>query len=149
MAPRGGLVATRKQSAYDEAVRLLNKWDNGYRTSRGLAGCEADAKTRPPNYLIDELRSRLARGPVEYRLIARPPNRGDATNDPSLVWPDDRKAVDLGTISIVSVDPDSATEKALAYDPTNLTDGIELSDDRLPALRAKVYAMSVARRHGR
>lgn len=110
---------------------------------------EADAKTRPPNYLIDELGSRLARGPVEYRLIARLPNRGDATNDPSLVWPDDRKTVDLGTIGILSVDPDSATEKALAYDPTNLTDGIELSDDRMPALRAKVYALSVARRHGR
>lgn len=28
-------------------------------------------------------------------------------------------------------------------------DGIQLSDDRLPALRARVYALSVARRRGR
>jgi catalase len=48
---------------------------------------------------------------------------------------------------VVAVDPDSAAaEKALAFDPTNLPDGIELSDDTLPALRSKVYAKSVERR---
>jgi catalase len=108
----------------------------------------ADAKAKSPNFLIDELKSRLAKAPVQYRLIAQLPNPGDATNDPSLVWPADRVNVDLGTISITSVDPDSAAaDKALAYSPTNLTDGIELSDDLLPALRAKVYMMSAARRH--
>jgi len=36
-----------------------------------------------------------------------------------------------------------AAERALAFDPTNLTDGIELSDDPLPALRSRVYALAV------
>jgi len=36
-------------------------------------------------------------------------------------------------------DSDSAAaEKALVFDPTRLTDGIELSDDPLPALRSCV-----------
>jgi len=36
--------------------------------------------------------------------------------------------------------------KALAYDPTYLTDGIELSDDPLPALLSSVYALSAKHR---
>jgi catalase len=75
------------------------------------------------------------------------PNAGDPTNDPSLVWPEDRKTIDLGTISINSVDADSAgVEGVLVYDPTHLTDGIELSDDPLPALRARVYSLSASYR---
>jgi catalase len=34
----------------------------------------------------------------------------------------------------------------MVYDPTHLTDGIELSDDPLPALRAKVYSLSASYR---
>jgi catalase len=64
-----------------------------------------------------------------------------------LVWPDDRRTVELGTLSISSVVPDSdAAQKALLFFPTNLTDGIELSDDPFPALRTSVYALSFARR---
>jgi catalase len=37
-------------------------------------------------------------------------------------------------------------EKELVFDPTHLTEGIELSDDPLPALRASVYALSARHR---
>ena len=37
-------------------------------------------------------------------------------------------------------------KKALVFFPTAVTDGIELSDDPLPALRTSAYAMSFARR---
>jgi catalase len=48
---------------------------------------------------------------------------------------------------LTSADPNSAeTQKKLFYDPTHLTDGIELSDDPLPAFRAQVYSISIARR---
>ena len=111
---------------------------------------QADAQGRSPSFLMDDLAARLATAPVLFRLVAQLPNPGDATNDPSQVWPNDRKTVDLGTISLTSVDPDGdATQRTLAYDPTNLTTGIELSDDPLPALRSKVYALGVARRRGR
>ena len=108
---------------------------------------EADAKARSPNFLYDELKARLARGPIKYRMIVQLPNAGDPTNDPSLVWPEDRKTVDVGTIEIASVVADSDTaQKTLVYFPTNLTEGIELSDDPFPALRTNVYALSFARR---
>src|ERR1017187_1239301 len=101
---------------------------------------EAELKTRAADFLIQDLKTRLATGPVKFRLVAQLPNAGDPTNDPSLVWPDDRKTIDAGTISITSIVADSAgAERGLVYDPTHLTEGIELSDDPLPALRARVY----------
>lgn len=106
-----------------------------------------EAKAKSPNFLIDDLKARVAKGLVEYRLAVQLPNPGDATNDPSAVWPDDRKTVVVGTIRIAAVAPDNdAAERALAFDPVNLTDGIDLSDDELPALRSRVYAMSVKHR---
>ena len=108
---------------------------------------DAEAKTKPANFLVQELKTRLAIEPIKFRLVVQLPNVGDPTKDPSLVWPDDRKTIDVGMINITSVVADSAAaEKALAFFPTSLTDGIELSDDPLPALRTSVYALSVAHR---
>lgn len=111
---------------------------------------DAEATTKPANFLVEELRTRLATGPIKFRLIVQLPNSGDPTKDSSLVWPDDRKTIDVGTISVTSVVADSdAAEKALVFFPTSLTDGIELSDDPLPSLRSSVYALSVAHRRQR
>jgi catalase len=104
---------------------------------------DAEAKTKSPDFLVGELGTHLAREPIKFRLVIQLPNPGDPTNDPSIVWPDDRKTIVLGTITITSVVPDSdAAQKALAFDPTRLTDGIELSDDTLPLIRSKVYLLS-------
>ncbi len=107
----------------------------------------ASAAARSPDFLFDELRDRISRAPVEFRLQVQVAGPADPTSDATLVWPDDRRKVVLGTIRLTSFDPKSAeTEKGLTYDPTHLTDGIELSDDPLPAFRAQVYSISIARR---
>lgn len=112
-----------------------------------LSAAEAQAAT--PNFLPDELRKRLKSGQVKFRLVVQLANAGDPTNDASIVWPDDRRTVEMGTITITSVVADSdAAQKELAFDPIKLTDGIELSDDPLPEIRSKVYALSVTRRRG-
>ena len=108
---------------------------------------DAEAKAKTPNFLAEELGTRLKQGPVQFRVVVQLANAGDPTHDPSLVWPDDRKTVDMGTVRITSVVADSdAAQRALVFFPTNLTDGIELSDDPFPALRTSVYALSFARR---
>ena len=108
---------------------------------------DAQAKAKSANFLAEELKTRLKAGPVKFRLVVQLPNPGDPTNDSSLVWPDDRKTIDVGTISITSVVADSdAAQKALVFFPTTLTDGIELSDDPLPSLRTSVYVLSFAHR---
>jgi len=104
---------------------------------------EDEAKTKSPDFLREELKARLAKGPIQHRLLLQLPNPGDPTHDPSLVWPEDRKTIDLGTMSITSVVADSAAaERELAYFPTNLVDGIELSDDPFPDLRSRVYLLA-------
>ena len=109
---------------------------------------DADAKTKSPDFLFDDLKARLANEPVKFRLVVQLPNAGDLTSDPSLVWPNDRKTIEVGTISLTSAVVDSAAaEKPLALDPINLTDGIELSDDTLPTVRSEVYTLSVKYRH--
>jgi catalase len=109
---------------------------------RDLSAAEAQAKSA--NFLLEDLKARLATAPIKYRLVVQLPNAGDPTNDSSLVWPDDRKTIEVGTISITSVVADNAAaERTLAYDPTRLVDGIELSDDPIPALRSRVYALAV------
>jgi catalase len=111
---------------------------------------DADAKARSPNFLFDELRTRLAKGPAKFRLVVQLPNPGDTTIDSTKVWPDDRKTVELGTVTVTSVVADSdAAQKMLAFDPINLTDGIEQSDDPIPALRSKVYMLSALHRSGK
>lgn len=108
---------------------------------------DAAAKAKPADFLAQELKTRLAKGPARFRLLLQLAGPGDSTSDSSVVWADDRKKVELGTITINSMVPDSAAaERELAFDPTRLTDGIELSDDPLPALRSRVYAIAAASR---
>lgn len=111
---------------------------------------EADRKTKASDFLISDLKARLADAPVRFPLSLQLANPGDQTSDGSVVWPDDRKQVELGIVTITSVAPDLvAADRALAFDPTRLVDGIELSDDPLPALRSRVYVYSVAGRRAK
>jgi catalase len=99
------------------------------------------------NYLEDEIRRHLAKEPIKVRVLVQLPNPGDPTNDASIVWPDDRKLVELGVVTLTTVAPDNAeTQRKLAFNPIYLCDGITLSDDPLPALRSAVYALSVQHR---
>jgi catalase len=107
----------------------------------------AEAAKRPPNFLVEELPERLKRGPVTFRLKAQLAAPGDSTKDPAQPWPDDRKVVDLGTLTIDKAVADSdEAEKTLLFLPGQLTDGIEASDDPLISVRDGAYAESFSRR---
>ena len=108
----------------------------------------AAATKAGPNYLFEDLPRRLASGPVGFRLVVQLANPGDQTSDGSIVWPVDRKLVELGVLSLTAVAPNNEElQRSLTYNPIFLTPGIELSDDPLVALRSAVYALSVAHRH--
>jgi catalase len=107
----------------------------------------ADAAKRPPDFLFNELSERLKAGPVTFQLKAQLAEPGDPTNDATKAWPADRKVVELGTLSIDKIVPDSAkAQKALLFLPGQLAEGIEASDDPLTAIRDSTYAASFARR---
>jgi catalase len=107
-----------------------------------------DAAKKSPDFLVDELPKRVAAKPVVFHLKAQLAEPGDQTRDPSQPWPDTRKVVDLGTLTLDKPVADSLeAQKQLLFMPTALTDGIELSDDPLPVIRAGAYAVSFSRRH--
>jgi catalase len=118
------------------------------RPTAGIAHLDSVAAAKAgANYMFEDLRRRIARGPVTYTLAVQLANPGDPTNDGSIVWPDDRKRVTLGTIKLTAIAPDNeALQRSLAFSPIFLTDGIQLSDDPFPSLRAAVYALSVQHR---
>jgi catalase len=108
----------------------------------------AEAAQMPPNYLFDELSSRLAHAPAKLRLVAQLAEPGDPIDNASIPWPDERPQIELGAITITKrlVDSD-AMQRRLIFDPVRLTDGIELSGDPLPQARSAVYSVSYSRRN--
>ena len=106
-----------------------------------------EAAKQTPDYLFDDIAKRIAQKPVVFHVKVQLASAGDPTNDASQPWPEDRKVVDLGVLTLTKVVPNSAdAEKKLLFLPTNLTPGIELSDDPLPAVRTAAYSVSFGRR---
>ncbi len=109
-----------------------------------------DAETaakQAPNFLMDELSKRLAQGPVTFHLKAQLAAPGDPTNDATKPWPDDRKLVDLGVLTIEKAVSDSLeAQKTLLFLPGQVIDGIDVSDDPLIGVRDGAYAVSFSRR---
>jgi catalase len=106
-----------------------------------------DAGARGANFLREELESRLRNGPVKFRLLLQLAGDGDPTNDATALWPADRPLVELGKLEITAISPTSAAdERRLVFDPTNLTDGIGLSDDPILLARSAAYSISYENR---
>jgi catalase len=106
-----------------------------------------DATKRDANFLRAELESRLRNGPVVFRLLLQLAGEGDPTDDVTALWPADRPLVELGRLEITAISPTSAAdERRLVFDPTNLTDGIDLSGDPILLARSEAYSISFDRR---
>ncbi len=106
-----------------------------------------DASTRNANFLREELESRLRNGPVVFRLLLRLAGENDPTDDVTALWPADRTMVELGRLEVTDISPTSAAdERRLVFDPTNLTDGIDLSADPILLARSAAYSISYDRR---
>ena len=99
------------------------------------------------NYLYDELAERISKGPVRFRIVAQIANAEDTVDDATVHWPESRKLVELGTVELSQVVPDTlAQQKHIIFDPIPRVDGIEPSADPLLELRAAVYLLSGRRR---
>ena len=107
-----------------------------------------EAAKQEPNFLFDEIRTRLAKGPVTFELKAQLAEPGDPITDATKRWPAERLIVTLGTLTIQKVVANSAeAEKQLLFLPGRVIDGIEPSDDPLIQGRDDAYAVSFSRRN--
>ena len=107
----------------------------------------ADAATAAPNYLMDELPARLAKAPVQFRLMAQLAQDGDVTDNATVVWPAERQTVLLGTITLSRTPADQAArQQALLFNPLALTEGISPSSDPVLLMRPAAYGVSFGQR---
>ncbi|MBP2110262.1 catalase family peroxidase [Paenibacillus silagei] len=102
-----------------------------------------EAAQQPDRYLEDELELRFKDEPAIFQLVAVLGEEGDATDDPTRAWPEDRRRIDLGRLHISEIYPDPTY---LLMDPTILTTGMLLSDDPILKFRSAAYAESYGRR---
>jgi len=99
-----------------------------------------------PDYLTTEIRERVRRGPVKFKLFLQVAAQDDKIDDPSIAWPEARKKIELGTLTITNAVADSQTaEKKLLFMPGTLVPGIEAADPMIAA-RSAAYIVSLSRR---
>lgn len=104
-----------------------------------------DAKA-DSNYLSQEIRERVARAPVWFRILLEIAEEGDDLNNPSVAWPQSRTKVELGSVEITRAMADNvAAERKLFFQPGALTSGIEAQDPMIQA-RKDSYPVSYERR---
>ena len=100
-----------------------------------------------PNYLMEELPARLGKETASYRLLVQLANPGDTVDNGTVVWPDDRKVVELGVLTLKTAVVDSKqAEKTIMFNPLLLPDGIAASNDPILLARPAAYAVSYGRR---
>lgn len=113
----------------------------------GARFLNADASKIAANeYLTQELPARLQKGPYAYKISVQLAQTGDEVNDPTVLWPEDRRVVELGTLTIDKVSADAQVYEKGMFSPLNLVEGIELSEDKILLARPTAYAVSFGRR---
>jgi catalase len=116
----------------------------------GVATVPADeAAQRDPDHLQSDLAERLGSGPAVFDLVVSVAAEGDVLDDPTAVWPEDRRRIVIGHVEITGLATDRERDgDVLVFDPTRVTDGIGLSDDPILHFRRAAYSESVLRRSG-
>jgi len=106
-----------------------------------------DLAKRPPDFLEQEIAERIRGGPLRWTMLVTVANPGDPTADPSQPWPQDRRAVEVGTLIVREVEAErDGPCRDINFDPAVLPSGIRTSDDPFPAARSAAYAKSYDRR---
>ncbi|HTJ95658.1 MAG TPA: catalase family peroxidase [Pararobbsia sp.] len=107
-------------------------------TEASTAGDPNDA-----NYLIQDLTTRLAKGPLRWHLVFQFADPDDTVDNATIAWPATRRSVDAGTIVVErEQSQEDGPCRDINYDPTVLPSGMTVSTDPLLAARSAAYAKS-------
>jgi catalase len=105
------------------------------------------ARGRAHDFLIDEIRARVAQAPIRFTVTLQIAAPGDDVDDPAAPWPATRERVTLGTLQLTDLDSEREQgDDVLVFDPSRVTDGIELSDDPVLRFRPAAYSDSIRER---
>lgn len=106
-----------------------------------------DLAKRAPDFLEQEIQQRVAEHPARWTMAVTVANAEDPVADPNQAWPEDRRTVPVGTLTITRIEPEpDGPCRDITFDPSVLPDGIRTSADPFPAARSAVYRVSYDRR---
>jgi catalase len=106
------------------------------------------AKGKDPDFLTEELNTRLTSGPVQFYFCVQIAGPKDSTVDPSARW-QSTDTVDVGTLDVTGLDTERERgDDIVVFDPMRVTDGIVPSDDPVLRFRTHAYSASVKLRTG-
>ena len=102
------------------------------------------------DFLQEEILERAGRGEAAFSVVVRIAADDDPVDDPTIAWPEaERAEITIGRLELTG--PETTREvdgDVLVFDPTRVTDGIEVSGDEILAVRPRAYSVSVERRSG-
>jgi len=108
---------------------------------------DAEMKTAGANFLEQALIGRTRQGPVRWDMMVSIGELGDAEDNPTVLWPEQRRQIKAGTLSITQAmpQPGAACER-INFDPMVMADGIAPTNDPVLRFRSPAYAVSFGKR---
>jgi catalase len=101
----------------------------------------------PRDFLEQALIMRTRQGPVHWDMLVTIGEPGDPQDNPTILWPKNRKELRVGTLTITSaMDQSGGDCKNVNYDPLVMSDGIAPTNDPVLLFRSPSYAVSFAKR---
>jgi catalase len=127
-----------------KAARWLIKPVDG-----GATLTDDEAKAKPDDFYAEALKTRLAAKPAAFDFSLQFAEAGDDLVNPTVAWPETRAAVPVGRLTVKAIAEGAALENCQTgiFNPLQLPDGIEPSDDPILLVRAAAYAVSLSRRN--
>jgi len=108
-----------------------------------------ELKSSAPNFLEQALIDRSRQGPVRWDMMVSIGEPGDPEDNPTLAWPESRRQIKAGTLTISSAMPQKGAEcEKINFDPLVMGDGIAPTNDPILLFRSPAYAFSFAKRLG-
>ena len=118
-------------------------------TAGEIALTDDEAKAKPADFLVDELKSRLdSKAPAGFDMMAIMARAGDEKTNVTEQWVDEntRPRIKLGTIAITAIEKNATCDDSI-FDPSNLAKGLEApANDPLFTERQPAYAISIGQR---
>jgi catalase len=107
----------------------------------------SEMTSEPADFLEKALIERTRKGPARWDMLLTIGEPGDPQNDPTILWPKERKELKVGTLTISSaMNQTGAACENINYDPLVMADGIAPTDDPILLFRSSSYAVSFAKR---
>ncbi|MNP30456.1 Catalase-related peroxidase precursor [compost metagenome] len=108
---------------------------------------DAEMQSLPADFLEQRLIERTNQGSVRWDMWIAVGQPGDPEDDPTKTWPEDRKQVQVGTLTITkAMSQKGATCEPINFDPMVMADGISPTNDPILRFRSPAYAVSFGKR---